>query len=267
MILRGVAITLVSVCAVLACNGGLVTSPDTTGSTGEQLVTTKDGQPTGNGTTCSWANTAIADSHPSLLDEGPFVVGVYYVQVDGCKTCTCTVQGISCVEAACSSPDTNYVVYPPGTAPIGAGAAIGPDAGRPQDCSATSGRICPSGKPATKLGGSCTYGCPEDDGGTVTLCDPLAGSAENDVEAVINANLACTQDSDCEVIGNISNCFDTCERVLAKAGQSAYDDAIAKVNANQCQTFQSRACPLIHPPCAPLGTAHCVNHACAQTQQ
>lgn len=130
--------SILSALVLVACGG----SDAIVGKTNAQkLQTTKDGGSTGNGTTCSWANTALYDQYGNAAVVPGYALGDEFKSIDGCNQCTCTGQGIMCTILSCSS-----------TPPVA--------------CPALA-RLCNDGS-APKQGPNCAQICPED--GTVIAC-------------------------------------------------------------------------------------------------
>src|SRR5690606_20536577 len=78
-----------------ACSDGDIAG----GKTEQKLQTREDGQPTGDGTTCSWEGTAVYEATTSDRSANPpvrYEVGSAFDALDGCNHCTCTAEGISC---------------------------------------------------------------------------------------------------------------------------------------------------------------------------
>ena len=100
--LLGAAVAL----SVAACSSGEIA----VGSTDQQLVSRKDGKPTGDGVTCSWDDTVAYDGatgkeSTTPAPDGPYKVGDAFPSLDGCNDCSCTKDGIMCTLRACGGPD------------------------------------------------------------------------------------------------------------------------------------------------------------------
>lgn len=99
------AASATTVLAVAACTGGQVA----VGRSDQQLLSRKDGKPTGNGQTCSWDDTVAYDvatgkETRTPAPNGPYVVGDTFPSLDGCNDCTCTKNGIACTARKCGGP-------------------------------------------------------------------------------------------------------------------------------------------------------------------
>jgi hypothetical protein len=123
--------------AALACSSGNVA----VGTSEQQLVRQNDGDPTGNGKTCSWDDAVSFDARTGqqTVHSGPngqYNVGDTFKSTDGCNDCTCTVDGIACTRRACA----------PGDQPGGC----------PEDA-----RVCPDGTTLTRSEPNCQFpACP-----------------------------------------------------------------------------------------------------------
>lgn len=119
----------------------------TVGSQSAALTKKKDGSPTGDGTTCSWSDTAAYDavsSNGTTAPSGPgrtYAIGDQFKSLDACNDCSCTEKGIMCTLRACSTdPD-------PG--------------GEPVACP-TIAKECPDGSYVGPSGPDCAFVCPND---------------------------------------------------------------------------------------------------------
>lgn len=132
--------TLSTLTILAACSGDEVT----VGKTDQALTTKKDGTPTGNGTTCSWSDTAAYDAATSdgtvTVTSPAYAVGDDFASLDGCNECTCTVKGIMCTIRACG------------------GGGSTSDAGAPKACPALA-RVCPPGQTNGPTGPNCELTC------------------------------------------------------------------------------------------------------------
>ena len=92
------ALTLATSLGVNACSSG-----DVKVGASDSALKRKDGTPTGDGTTCSWDNTAAFDgvAAGSSVPKGPFKVGDTFPAPDGCNQCFCSEHGIGCTLMAC----------------------------------------------------------------------------------------------------------------------------------------------------------------------
>ena len=84
-----------------ACSGGMIA----VGKTDQQLQKQANGDPTGNGQTCSWQGTSLyAAAGPTLPPEASRVynVGDDFKSLDGCNNCSCTAGGIACTVNVCN---------------------------------------------------------------------------------------------------------------------------------------------------------------------
>jgi hypothetical protein len=162
--------------SVAACSSGDVA----VGSTSQALKKTAGGNPTGNGTTCSWDDAVSHDEASgatvtSAAPSGPFKLGDTFKSPDGCNDCSCTAQGIACTLRACAPapgggacteeakqcPDGSYV----GRSGPSCEFAPCPE---PVACTAEA-KQCPDGSYVGRLGPSCEFApcpaataCPQD---------------------------------------------------------------------------------------------------------
>lgn len=273
MIRRLLALGLVGITA-LACGGGTASvadNPNGTSSSGDTSSVEKqtDGSSTGNGTTCSWAGTALSQQTGNK-DTAAYPVGATFPSLDGCNDCSCTTQGISCTKRGCGGSSsssgaqgctTEAMICPDGKTAVG---RTGPncefapcpvvDAGF-TGCSLDAMK-CPDGTIVGRTGPKCEFVCP-----TVT-CDSLQKKAEDKVAAVINASFGCNTPDDCTNVAFAADCFSACSRVMSKSGLDKLDQAKKDVNENECKAFKQQSCKLSIPPCVAPLPPKCVDHVC-----
>ena len=94
------ALATITGSAALACSAGEVH----VGTMNQELKKKQDGGATGDGKTCSWDDTVSSDSAtgkttPPSADS--YAVGQSFPSPDGCNTCTCTPEGITCTLKEC----------------------------------------------------------------------------------------------------------------------------------------------------------------------
>jgi hypothetical protein len=136
-----------------------------------------DGEPTGDGATCSWAGTTLqvsdrcgAVSIPS--GYGPYDLGEDFPSPDGCNECTCSERGIMCTVRDCAGDDSK-----------GDGAAD--RIACPED-----GKVCADGSTVVRQGADCEFApCPGDSGADPAL--PVEGEPEDGDGCAI----PCTKDA------------------------------------------------------------------------
>jgi hypothetical protein len=175
-----VALTVTTSFAAAACSSGDVP----VGTSSQALQKKKNGGPTGNGQTCSWDDTVSYDvatgqttTTPSA--DGGYKVGDTFKSLDGCNSCTCTAQGITCTELACAPgggggggpactddakqcPDGSYVGR------TGPACEFAP-CGEPKACTEEA-KQCPDGTAVGRTGPNCEFApCP--DGGLICTAD------------------------------------------------------------------------------------------------
>lgn len=101
------------------------------------------------------------------------------------------------------------------------------------------------------------------DGGSTSSCTEIASAARSEVSGVIDDHQDCQNDTDCVAIAlSVSDCFDSCTRVVAASGQADVEAAKTKVAGAQCANFKAKGCTFEVPPCAPPGPVHCVQTKC-----
>ena len=158
--------------SLVACGGGTVNVGSS--STDQGLKKKTDGSPTGNGSTCSfddvvWYDAQTGETGTIPSANGEYKVGDTFKSPDGCNDCSCTAQGITCTERACSAPPGGKACTdeakqcPDGKTYVG---RTGPNCefaacpGEGEACPAIA-RICKDGSTATPAPG-CKQVCPED---------------------------------------------------------------------------------------------------------
>lgn len=120
------------------------------------------------------------------------------------------------------------------------------------------------------LGASCGGGRARGDSGGPppgavgdATCTDLAFRARDEMDAAARANRACSQDSDCVVVGFSSSCFDGCTNVVTATGKAAFEDARRRADEGPCAGYAQRGCPpLIAKPCAPPAPPACRGGQC-----
>jgi hypothetical protein len=98
-----------------------------------------------------------------------------------------------------------------------------------------------------------------------STCKAHANSASYKVGAVRAANAGCTSDADCRSVDLAASCFDACSSAVNASGVSAFEAAVASVEAAECEAFTAGGCKLIIPPCPPpeppsCKAGHCQSH-------
>ena len=100
-------------------------------------------------------------------------------------------------------------------------------------------------------------------GANSDACTAHVDAARNKLTAVIDANSECKSDADCTSVALSAGCFDSCSRTIAAAGKSAFEAAVAGVNAAECKAYTDDRCPApISPPCTPPTTPTCQEGKC-----
>jgi hypothetical protein len=233
--LFALAASAIAALPVTACSGKVVV-----GSSAQQLQTRKDGQPTGNGVTCSWEGTAAYDTAKNkatangtvLALPPPYAVGANFPALDGCNDCTCADKGIMCTVRACD------------------GGVGSNDAGL--RCT-TEAKTCPGGSSVGRTGPNCEFApCP------ASTCDALVSSARDELQKVLASHSACATDADCVEMRPTADCFATCSGVANKSGLSDMAAAKDRINSAQCKQFAAQGCQLVLPGCIPLGAPRCL---------
>jgi hypothetical protein len=124
------------------------------GSSDTELQTQTNGEPTGDGSSCSWAGTTLrpadaCDPVPTPTGYGPYAVGEDFPAPDGCNECSCTERGIMCTVRECAGEGSGD------TEPV----ACTDDA-----------MTCPDGSSVGREGPDCHFApCPSEEGTVCTL--------------------------------------------------------------------------------------------------
>lgn len=169
-IASAVVCTISTLTILAACSGDEVT----VGKNDQALTTKKDGTPTGDGTTCSWAGNDATNGTSSS-----YSLGQDFGSLDGCNDCTCTADGIMCTIRTCrgsadagsGSADAGPHACPalaifckPGTKPGPPEGACGLSTSCVPDDTAcsTEAKLCPDGKTSVgRTGADCAFApCP-----------------------------------------------------------------------------------------------------------
>jgi hypothetical protein len=189
-VVAGAALAIASV----ACSGGMVA----VGKSEQQLQKQTNGQPTGNGSTCSWEGTALYDGASGKPGAEASNVGDTFKSLDGCNDCSCSASGIMCTVRTCSSPPSN-----------------GTDAGEPK-C-ATLARECACGGFAS-IGPNCELICPDVD---ESSCPPVDESKLGPV-CTSDDKWACPAGQTCTEFPGVVGyrcASDACAAVTCPSGQ------------------------------------------------
>lgn len=264
----GPGIIVVVASLVLACGGSAATVDDNPSS---GLQKQKDGSATGNGATCSWSGTSLYEG-TGQKDPTVYRLGDTFPSLDGCNTCSCTAQGISCTLKACggssSSSSGNVgctddaMICPDGTA-VG---RTGPNCtfpacptGGTTDGGTSCPKIakqCPDGTVVGPTGPKCELICP------TLSCDALAQKASTQVNAVLNANMACESADQCTHVGNSTDCYAACSAAVNKNGVEAFNAAVKDLNGSVCKAYKAQGCTHPLPPCVAPLPPKCVDKRC-----
>lgn len=126
----------------------------------KELQVRDDGEPTGDGSTCSWSGTSMQMN--SRCGEtsvpagyGPYSVGEDFASPDGCNECTCTAKGIMCTVLDCTADGQ-------GQGPDADRAAPAPEESCTVACTKDA-KICPDGSAVGRTGPNCEFeACPEE---------------------------------------------------------------------------------------------------------
>jgi len=157
----------VVVLLLVGCGGSSV-PVGKTDQTDQQLQTKKDGSATGNGTTCSWADTALYEtvqaSKPGVLVP-TYALGDDFTSIDGCNSCVCAAKGIMCTVKTCEEPKgctLEAKVCPDGSS-VGRSGPKCEFTACPGDAVCTDdAKKCPDGSFVGRSGPSCQFVCPGD---------------------------------------------------------------------------------------------------------
>lgn len=175
---RTVFASSVVVLLLVACGGSSV-AVGKTDTTDQQLQTKKDGSPTGDGATCSWADTALFDqvkASTPTANVPTYKLGDEFNSIDGCNECTCAAKGIMCTVKTCEPKGCTLEakVCPDGSS-VGRQGPRCEFAACPGETVCTDDAMkCPDGSYVGRSGPSCEFKCP---GGVV--CDSDAKLCPN----------------------------------------------------------------------------------------
>jgi len=103
---------------------------------------------------------------------------------------------------------------------------------------------------------------PEAKVGTAEVCTSAPSQAIANLNAVAEANEACSTDADCTTIALGGSCFDACTRTVNQAGKGALDRATVPIEAGPCKEFSAAHCEKVVPPCAPPSPPVCKEGRC-----
>lgn len=92
-------------------------------------------------------------------------------------------------------------------------------------------------------------------------CSERSAEAASLFLDIADANRVCSNDSDCVVASNDSNCTSGCGLVLNKAGAAEFANAVEDINQNVCNNFRADGCSFAGPDCLTV-TPACVNNIC-----
>jgi hypothetical protein len=173
--------------AVCAAAGCLVTTTACSsgdvpvGSAHQEIQRRGDGQPTGDGQSCSWEGTTLrlgegCGAVPTPPGYGPYEIGETFPAPDGCNECSCTERGIMCTVRDCAGdgvactddakecPDGSFV----GRVPPSCEFAPCPGEGA---CTLEA-KLCPDGSSVGRVPPSCEFApCPGEEAPATTTKD------------------------------------------------------------------------------------------------
>ncbi|MDI1475977.1 hypothetical protein [Polyangium sp. y55x31] len=92
---------------------------------------------------------------------------------------------------------------------------------------------------------------------STNTCAERSNRAIQSVQAVVEANRACTTDTDCTLVGVAGACFDACSAAVSVTGVDAVKAAIAEAESRECPAFAAAECKHIVPPCVPPSPPVC----------
>lgn len=96
-------------------------------------------------------------------------------------------------------------------------------------------------------------------------CRDLRDQSIADIDAVLQANLSCTQDEDCTRVSQDTQCNGTCPVAVAKTGLSDVEQAIERADQEYCASHQALGCGYVTPGCMAMEPA-CQNDICVMVQ-
>lgn len=284
--------SIITAFVLVACGGSSVVVGNKTDTSGQTLQTTKDGKATGDGATCSWANTTVYEQYGNGATVPTYKLGDEFKSIDGCNECTCAAKGIMCTVNKCqpqacddiakvcsdgtsvgrTGPNCAFAACPGEVActadvkkcPDGSYVArVAPSCafkecgGVPDDhpCPALA-MICPDGTSVGPSGPNCDFSCPP------VTCEGIEKNGSDQLRQSIAQYQDCTQDSDCTYVAVASDCFDQCAIVMAKKGQDNYQQTLDRINSSICPSGKAQGCTVEHPACAPSPPPTCKNNKC-----
>ncbi|MBX3233264.1 MAG: hypothetical protein KIT84_20945 [Labilithrix sp.] len=275
---------------IVACGGSAVTVGKTETSD-QQLQTKKDGSPTGDGSTCSWADTALYDQVRASSPTAPvptYKLGDDFTSIDGCNSCTCAARGIMCTVKTCDPVvcDADALLCPDGTT-VGRSGPKCEFRCPGQTVCTDDAKKCPDGSFVGRTGPNCEFACPGEipiacpaiqricaDGtpasmgpGCEQICPAVSCQA---IESYVGKLLtdavarhkACNGDADCTTVAINADCVDQCTGAMNKTGATELEMIKKTVNDSNCQEYKKQGCTLIVPPCVPPTEPKCVDKVC-----
>lgn len=166
--MRFVIVSAALASLVVACSGGEV-AVGANDKTNQKLQTTKSGGATGNGSTCSWAETVVADT-TTTAGSTSYNVGQDFKSPDGCNDCSCSDKGIMCTQRACSTPPSQGQACTDEAKQCPDGSYVGRTGPNCEFAQCPSGNVacqqdakqCPDGSYVGRTGPKCEFVCPTD---------------------------------------------------------------------------------------------------------
>lgn len=203
-----VSIVTLSTLSTVACNGSDKGDASEQGTTKQELKKKTNGQPSGDGKTCSWDGVepqggAVGSSaNAEGYDFGAsYEVGTTFKSPDQCNDCACSNLGIVCTLRACDQPTP-----PPGKV-CPAIAILCPD-GAPSEIGPNCELVCTGGKTPIKnppapdcedpsgaahtSGTVCDVAVPPSEGSETPGGDPSVGSDDPGAQ---DSTVICAQDA------------------------------------------------------------------------
>ncbi|MBX3233265.1 MAG: hypothetical protein KIT84_20950 [Labilithrix sp.] len=217
--MRSIILSSVALVSVVVACGGSEASIPSPGTNGEQqLQTRKDGTATGDGASCSWANTTTYDLVAPSAPDAPvptYKLGDEFKSIDGCNDCTCSDKGIMCTLRACEQPQPpehgctmDAKVCPDGSSVgrQGPKCEFAPCPGEGPICTADA-KKCPDGSYVGRSGPKCEFACPGDE---PIACPAIARTCADGSNAKLGpkCELICPEDRPVPCTDDAKQCPD-----------------------------------------------------------
>jgi hypothetical protein len=92
-------------------------------------------------------------------------------------------------------------------------------------------------------------------------CEPIRTLLGAEASALVRKYSVCEQDHDCDLLSDRLDCWGSCPRSINLSNETAYEEAIAELNAIYCQTGYAKVCGYLTPDCM-MQSAVCRDGKC-----